>query len=798
MRLSFWLLVTPIQLVISQSIDRVEHNNAFTPSNNHGLSTSVQEALDQLRVIEKTSRLPVPSRSQSIYAFIWSLVAPKPTASLSTVAAGREDVFTRPVDILKEAADSEDCDAIFLLAEMSLHGNYTYLRNYRDATRYYTQLTELTSNLTALENLAFLHSSGLQGTDTDQGLAVMYHSVAAAQGSMRSQMALGYRYLNGIGVSPNCSKACEYYAAAAEAAIAWVHSGPPGGMYWSKKAYRYADGLGGLYGGIALRPEESVVEEPANDIDDVIDYYTYMAEKSDMQASFALGKLYRDGSKTVEQDFVRSLYWFRQVAKSYWTKDGKTVKNVKPLQHHAESAAYIATAYLRGEGTDQDFEKAKMWFQRGITLGDRTANAGFALMHLDGLGPIQRDVAKAEVFFKAAADNEHKGAQVSLGKILAARGDLVTASRLFESAARAGRAEPYFYLAQFSHHGIGREKNCAIATQYYKLVAESVETLQSTINYGNQAYHERRWEDALIGNLIAAETGYEIGQVNAAFLLDHHRRPFSAKSYLTSKLAPHLAKVKQVLGLPLNSANTVARTTSIQSPSDELALLYYTRSSSQQNIEALVKAGDFHLGGYGTFADPQKAVSLWSSAAETRSVPLALWNLGWSYENGVGVEQDFHLAKRYYDACLEANKLTYLPVSLSLIKLRARSAWNTMTGGSINSIRAEHKESELTWHSVWVGIKHFWRSQFDSGEIETSSNSQSAGPGTFIDEDYPTAEDDLYDTLFILAMCLLVIGVVYVRTTWWPQTRRHHGVGAQEQAPVGPNPHLAEWIVRVH
>jgi SEL1 protein len=60
------------------------------------------------------------------------------------------------------------------------------------------------------------------------------------------------------------------------------------------------------------------------------------------------------------------------------------------------------------------------------------------------------------------------------------------------------------------------------------------------------------------------------------------------------------------------------------------------------------------------------------------------------HENGVAVEQDFHMAKRYYDLALEANaEAAYLPVKLSLIKLRIRSYWNKITNGKVNSIRED-------------------------------------------------------------------------------------------------------------
>ena len=123
--------------------------------------------------------------------------------------------------------------------------------------------------------------------------------------------------------------------------------------------------------------------------------------------------------------------------------------------------------------------------------------------------------------------------------------------------------------------------------------------------------------------------------------------------------------------------------------STALALIYWTRSARQSNIDSTVKAGDYYLNGYGIEGDFEKAAVCYQTAAEMQQSGQAMWNLGWMHENGVGVEQDFHLAKRFYDQSLDTNMEAYLPVKLSLLKLRLRSYWNTITNGNINSIQPE-------------------------------------------------------------------------------------------------------------
>ena len=83
------------------------------------------------------------------------------------------------------------------------------------------------------------------------------------------------------------------------------------------------------------------------------------------------------------------------------------------------------------------------------------------------------------------------------------------------------------------------------------------------------------------------------------------------------------------------------------SPSNDtarLALTQWIRSAAQRNVDALVKVGDYYYHGLGVPDEPEpvrweKAAGYYQSAADTQMSALAMWNLGWMYENGVGVPQ---------------------------------------------------------------------------------------------------------------------------------------------------------------
>ena len=85
---------------------------------------------------------------------------------------------------------------------------------------------------------------------------------------------------------------------------------------------------------------------------------------------------------------------------------------------------------------------------------------------------------------------------------------------------------------------------------------------------------------------------------------------------------------------PMSPSNDTAR----------LALTQWIRSAAQRNIDALVKVGDYYYHGLGVPDEPEslrweKAAGYYQSAADTQMSALAMWNLGWMYENGAGVPQ---------------------------------------------------------------------------------------------------------------------------------------------------------------
>lgn len=584
--------------------------------------------------------------------------------------------LSQAVRLLEEAAAQKNADAIFTLAEMNFYGNYTHPRNYSEAFRRYHELATLNGNASAQHMVGFMYATGIGGAvKHDQAKAMLYYTLGAEGGDVRSEMAVAYRHSAGIATPRNCEDAVHYYKEAAKKAIAYMRSGPPGGHSMPRESFRIADEEGGVYGEGASASSSGqnarlypVHSDALSSLDDVIEYMDLQARKGDPRASFNLAKLNYDGARTSKRDLPAAKKRFFELARMNWTPDGKTKPNVSPITEKlaSKAAGYLGRIFLRGEGVTQRFDIAKTWFRRGIEYGDALSQYSMGIMYLNGLG-VPQDPVKAAELFGAAADQDLAVAQVRLGALFLDQGDVPVAIKYFELAARHGHLEAYYYLAELTHNGVGRDKSCSVAAAYYKIVAEKAELLSTSFPEANDAYADGDVETALVSYMMAAEQGFEVGQANVAYLLDQVKPRFTLNSLLPF--------VKQKVSLAGDAV---------------LALIYWTRSAEQKNVDSMVKMGDYYLHGLGTSPDREKAAACYQAAAETMQSAQAMWNLGWMHENGIGIDQDFHLAKRHYDLALETNpREAYLPVVLALYKLRFRSWWNTITNGKVKSIQEE-------------------------------------------------------------------------------------------------------------
>lgn len=283
---------------------------------------------------------------------------------------------------------------------------------------------------------------------------------------------------------------------------------------------------------------------------------------------------------------------------------------------------------------------------------------------------------------------------------------------------------------------------------------------------------------------------------------------FLMNASLTHLLATAFTHIHLLTCLPLSLTepslfNRIGNVTEApkNKEAQEHALIYWTRAANQNNVDARVKMGDCYFHGIGTPTDYEKAASCYQVAAEMERSPLAMWNLAWMYENGVGIVRDFHLAKRWYDSSLHYNRDAYLVVKLSLIKLHIRYYWNYWFGAEnvglpLSSPPPESESNSedqkfTSWTAWWKNAvnkkneiqrkavddnrpgwdigqegEHLAR-QYDKhrrqSEMEDEEGLFEGGTSRDVDDEDYSEEDELVESLMILGLCVLVGWLVYVR-----------------------------------
>lgn len=171
------------------------------------------------------------------------------------------------IDVLKQAANEGHADSQFKLG--TIYGTGIYI-------------------------------SGLMPMDAGRSLLLEY--LAAIAGHAEANMAMGYRYLNGIGVPESCDQAKKHYEFAANVAVKQIEDrGYP--IYIDKTKLSDVDSIKAKY-----KRNIDVNEE-------ILDYYKHLAEEGDTTAALTLGIMFLSGTRFLPQDYENGKRYLMIAAK---------------------------------------------------------------------------------------------------------------------------------------------------------------------------------------------------------------------------------------------------------------------------------------------------------------------------------------------------------------------------------------------------------------------------------------------------------------------------------------------------
>lgn len=664
-------------------------------------------------------------------------------------------------------------DALWTLAMHSFWGTHGALPHPLRAKACLERLVSMNGNASAHNYLGWMEGGawGREGwrllgvedkrlveeVEDRQSKALLHYTAAAKSGDTLAQTTLAYRHNAGIGVKPNCGSTLYWYEKAATDALRRYQSGPPGGLTLPYTHLRLSDLSGGVFGPGASaastgwakhRPAiQAMLNRLPSDgssdgrrLEDLLEFFTYHAQRGDPSYALKLAQIYYGGSvlgasesaARVPRDYKKARDYLMRIVRDVWPLDAQMVAKggpTGPLAKQGErgedvklnvddthallagtAASLLGRMWLRGEGVPPSHVRAWVWFSRGAEQGSSESQNGLGLMYQLGLG-VPKNWKKATEYFEASCSAgimSSIGGCVNLGKIHFQLREYTQAAKFFDLAMKLGNSfESYYYLALINVRmgrlkidpsdpnayvidapGTASHDRCRNAVNGFKYAIERGDWKDPTFSRAERAWGKGMRGRALLGWSIAGERGYEAAQNNLAWVLDRDKKRLKISAF----------------DIPQNNST------------DRLALIHWIRSAAQDNVDALVKMGDYYYYGIGSSLpaeerllnldhvdEPEsstdedtptatsgiatipsvsydKAAACYSAAAEKQTSALAYWNMGFMYERGLGVpKKDYNLAKRYYDMALELNKEAYLPVLLSLAKLFMMACWDAFT-----------------------------------------------------------------------------------------------------------------------
>ncbi|KAG3188626.1 hypothetical protein PC128_g12103 [Phytophthora cactorum] len=535
---------------------------------------------------------------------------------------------------------AERRDALVQLGDMYFYGNSSLDTSVNGtlAMSLYAEAADLGASR-AQFHVGVALSYGLWGFPLDEAAAMSHYYFAALGGDIGADMALGHNHLLGLGAPKKCESAVRYYEAAANEAVARREQNVSHPAIYDLPHRR-------LKTVAETQHKKNLPGDSA-----IVDYYEFSADKGDPDATLNLATLYFYGARGLAQDVERAAVLFQ-----------------KAYDLGASGGAYhLGHIYSLGIGVPQNNATAFKYLQEAVNEGNTAAQNELAHMYLLGKG-TERDEEQAVALFKAAAKQGSMEAFYNLG-VLHMRGGGSTGAVLatehpeyevahgyFQVAAHQGHTVSSHKLGQMSLHGIGTTRSCKNAVESFKMVAERGEW-DRVLTQAYKDFKRQDYEASFMKYAVMAQQGYEVAQHNAAYLLDYDFLTPSAFSPMLS-LTPSGMELKK---------DVVAST----------AVMLYRLAAQQGNVDANRKIGDYYYYGKGGHPVDFVKASAHYSLASKRSNAQAMFNLALMYEHGIGVEQDFYLAKRFFDKARVAHSDASVPVTLALWKLRVhKSLWS--------------------------------------------------------------------------------------------------------------------------
>ena len=448
-------------------------------------------------------------------------------------------------------------------------------------------------------------------------------------------------------------------------------------------------------------------------------YYEIAAEQNHWEAAGQAGKFYfwSLGMEPSERDLFRAHALFQKGAPLGLDGCRERHRQAVKLKTKSQSIEETSVAVcdhpsLNGLGLLHlygipmllavDVDKARSFFQLSRDMGNMDASYNLAMLRLgfkagwkeaSGVrGNGQSQLSTIPAFMEKLS-------------ILPSRETWVLALQDLQSAANKGHLQARHRLAMIFQDGVQVgdtiyvQKDCKKASQHYRhVIGNGSPYLSKRTRTAYKQYIAGDHEGALINYLMAAETGHSLSQVNAAFLLDRgtclhlSRQQCRIASLRLWKAAALLGDQEAALRVGDFYYYGISRDPTLLDavlfPENHLITVlmryanvietFLTTRLGRNSDQRTPTTETCEERGVGTCAitemkeaepdsDLEKAAHYYRLASQKFKSARANFNLGFMHEWGLGLKQDFPLAKRHYDLAKESSKQAGLAVQIALM-----------------------------------------------------------------------------------------------------------------------------------
>eukprot|EP01035_Chromulina_nebulosa_P019801 gene19801-25743_t len=491
--------------------------------------------------------------------------------------------------------------------------------------------------------LAFIYGTGVYTglVPMDAGRSLLLTQSSAMSGDYLANMAMGYRHLYGIGVPESCEIALKHYELSANEAARAIES--RGYALFSDKSYLYN-----------IKTKSREIDE------ELVDFYTHLSNEGDATAALSLAVMHMTGSKLLPQSYSKAI-------------DCLYAASLSTNRQNAAAVALLGYLLILGFKPSNTLPiTIKEIVDRLRSIKDPVASTALGYAYYQGIG-VNVNITRAVELLQSAV-GKHTDAGYYLGEIY------------------MGRGIPDGFE--------GPKIDMSAALQYYRTSSQKGNVL---------ALHSAA---AIITFTRFAFIGVEVAQANAAHILSKSYCPSWMQlpnnyNQTTIYLLPRSDWIEAIsfnitnnsTNLPINDSIQLANYgTSVHC--DLRSLQFYSLSSDQRNSDSYIRIGDLYYYGLAGLSPNKPEAAVFYQKSADLKLTHAIFNLALMYQFGDGIQQDFHLAKRYYDQAADYDIDARLPRSIALLGMTLHKCLLNLMG---------HENFQLVFQSIYPHLLSIYR-----------------------------------------------------------------------------------------